>query len=202
MLEEETETDRLRRTLAESHADLQRRDAALLKLQRELMVSRREVAGAREETVQFQGMLRRAEAAAAAAMETCTRLEAEAEAEAASRTAEIAQLQTVITTLQGEASALRASMHLVYASASWRMSAPVRVVGQLMRSVRNAAGLRRAIRGASPHQTPPLSPAALPSPADPNIVAIFQAAPFVEPPSGEGEGVVTLDALYRLSRSL
>jgi hypothetical protein len=198
MLEEETETDRLRRTLAESHADLQRRDAALLKLQRELMVSRREVAGAREETVQFQGMLRRAEAAAAVAMETCTGLEAAA----ASRTAEIAQLQTVITTLQGEASALRASMHLVYASASWRMSAPVRVVGQLMRSVRNAAGLRRAIRGASPHQTPPLSPAALPSPADPNIVAIFQAAPFVEPPSGEGEGVVTLDALYRLSRSL
>jgi hypothetical protein len=193
MLEDETETDRLRMTLAEAHADLQRRDAALLKLQRELMVSRREVAGAREETVQFQGMLRRAEEAVA-------RLEA-----AGDRNAEITELHAVIATLQTETSALRASMDLLHASASWRISAPVRVVGRLMRRARTvASGFIRTIRHGRPQQSAPsVEPRTIStSPGDPNEGAIFRAEPLVEHPSGAAKDVVTLDVLYHLSRSL
>ena len=205
IVEEQTETDHLRTTLAEAHTDLQRRDAALLKLQGELMASRLEVAGARSETVQFQGLLRRAEEAAAQA---CTRLESAT----ASRDSEIAQLhgviatlQAVVTTLEAETSALRAGMDLLRASVSWRISAPVRVAGRLIRSIRTAtARLPRAIRHMPRHQTAPVEqlPVALPSPNDPNARAIFRAAPFGEHPSGEAEGLVTLDELYHLSRSL
>jgi hypothetical protein len=96
-------------------------------------------------------------------------------------------------------------MDLLRASASWRISAPVRVAGRLIRGIRKAAlGLSRVIRSPSPDQTPPLArpPAALPSPRDPNEGAIFQATPFVERLSSEAEGVVTLETLYHLSRSL
>ena len=208
IVEEQTETDHLRTTLAEAHTDLQRRDAALLKLQGELMASRLEVAGARSETVQFQGLLRRAEEAAASAAQACARLESAT----ASRDSEIAQLhgviatlQAVVTTLEAETSALRAGMDLLRASVSWRISAPVRVAGRLIRSIRTAtARLPRAIRHMPRHQTAPVEqlPVALPSPSDPNARAIFRAAPFGEHPSGEAEGLVTLDELYHLSRSL
>jgi hypothetical protein len=193
MLQEETETDRLRAILAEARADLQRRDAALLKLQGELMVSRLEVAGARDETVQFRGMLRRAEDAAA-------RLEALGD-----RNAEIMELHAVIATLQSETSALRAAIGLLHASASWRISAPVRLAGRWMRGIRTAARpLLRAIRRARPHQTAPVAqpPATLAIPEDPNARIMFQGASFMEAAPAEAEGVVTLDALYRLSRSL
>jgi hypothetical protein len=193
MLEEETKTDRLRTMLAEARADLQRRDAALLKLQGELMASRLEVAAAREETMQFQGMLRRAEEAAA-------RLEATGH-----RNAELTELHAVIATLRAETSALRVGMDLMHASASWRISAPVRVVGRLMRRARTvASGFIRTIRHARPHQSAPsVEPRAIStSPGDPNEGAIFRAKPLVEHPSGAAESVVTLDALYHLSRSL
>jgi hypothetical protein len=39
-------------------------------------------------------------------------------------------------------------------------------------------------------------------PIDPNARYIFRAAPLPSALSGEAEGVVTLDALYQLSRSL
>jgi hypothetical protein len=208
ILEEETETDRLRTALAESRTDLQQRDAALLKLQGELMASRLEVAGARGETVQFQGLLRRAEEAAASAAQAIARLESAA----ASRDTEIAQLhaiiatlQAVIATLQAETSALRAGMDLLRASVSWRISVPVRVAGRLMRGIRTAGSrLLRAIQHAPRLQTAPVAqPAvALPRPGDPDAGAIFQAAPFVEHPVGEAESIVTLDTLYHLSRSL
>jgi hypothetical protein len=193
MLEEETESDRLRAALTEARSDLRWRDAALLKVQSELMASRLEVAAAREETMQFHGMLRRVEEAAA-------RLEATGD-----RNAEITELHAVIASLRAETSALRVSMDLVHASASWRISAPVRVVGRLMRGIRTAGSrLLRAIRRARGHQKAPVSPPpdVLRSSGDPNDCAIFRAAPFVGHPSGEAEGVVTLDALYHLSRSL
>ena len=204
MLEEETETDRLRMALAEARADLQRRDAALLRLQGELMASRLEVAGARGETVQFQGMLRRSQEAEATTAQAWAELES-ANSEIAQLHADVAALQSVIATLQAEIVVLRGGMDLLRASASWRMSAPIRLAGRLMRRIR-AAGLRllRANRRTIPRQAAPVAqpPAALPSLGDPNARAIFQAAPFADHPAGEAEGVVTLDGLYHLSRSL
>jgi hypothetical protein len=201
ILEEETEIDRLRMALADALADLQRRDAALLRLQGELMASRLEVARARRETVQFQGLLRRAEEAGAAQATAHAR----AGLESATANAEITQLHAVIATLQAETSALRTGMDLLRASASWRISAPVRVVGRLMRGVRRVArGVPWAIRRPLLPRTAPLpqSLEALPNPADPNQGAILQTGPFVEHPAGDAEGIVTLNALYQLSRSL
>jgi hypothetical protein len=203
ILEEETETDRLRMALADTLSDLQRRDAALLKLQGELMASRLEVARARRETVQFQGLLRRAEEAGAA--QATAHARAGLESATASWNAEITQLHAVIATLQAETSALRTGMDLLRASASWRISAPIRVVGRWMRGVRRVArGVPRAIRRPLLPRTAPLpqSLEALPNPADPNQGAILQTGPFVEHPTDATEGVVTLNALYQLSRSL
>jgi hypothetical protein len=197
ILEEETETDRLRTALAEARADLQRRDMALLKLQSELMASRLEVAGAREEMVQYQGLLCRMEEPAAHA-----RVGLES---AVSRNAEITQLRAVIATLQAETLALRAGIDIMRASASWRISAPVRMVGRLTRGFREAAlGLLRAIQPVHRHKPALLAQRAttLPNPGEPHKGTLFQASPFVKNSSGQAEGVVTLEVLYHLSRSL
>jgi hypothetical protein len=194
-LEAETEADRLRFALTESEADLRRHGTVLKRLQGEVMASHLEVAGARSETVQFQGMLRRAEEDAAAAHRRVAALEAE-----------IARQNAAIAALHAEVVPLRTATDLMRASLSWRISAPVRVFGRLARVllVRQPV-LRRAIqklRG-RPQLAPPLTPspppAAPPPPrADPNARYIFQPAPS----SDDGTGVVTLDTLYHLSRSL
>ncbi len=123
--------------------------------------------------------------------------------------AEIAQLRATIAALRAEVAALEADMELLKHSASWRISAPVRVAGRFARRFRAAgAPLRDAIRSARPHQTEPMmptrtgpsSPTSSHNPHDPNARLIFQPAPELS--SGEAAGVVTLDALYRLSRSL
>jgi hypothetical protein len=277
-IEAETEADRLRIAFAEVQTDLQRHTAVLSKLQGELMASRLEVSGARGETVQFQGFLRRAEAEAAAARVHIAELRANAaarEAEIAARhKAEIARLHDRISTLQAEIDAL-------YASRSWRLSAPIRMASRILgrtggtakndfidgaggfeyrgesvstglettgqalvrrreksrgyylrqtvrrlswpvrwlwRRYRQAMmfcigivaarprlhrgiksicrfipGLRGHLRRLAPSAPPPPS-----RPIDPNELYIFKAAPF----TGDAQGVVTLDQLYQLSRSL
>jgi hypothetical protein len=110
----------------------------------------------------------------------------------------------MIAALQSETSALRASIDLLHVSASWRVSAPLRIAGRLARGLRKAAfGLPGESRRARPVHVAPLvpPPTASPTPGDPNAGIIFQAAPFVEQSSGD-DGIVTLDALYHLSRSL
>jgi hypothetical protein len=201
----DTETDRLRRALAEAEAELQRHGAALAKLQGELMASRLEVSGAREETVQLRGMLRRAEAnlrkAEASASADQARI-ASLEADAIGRNAEIMGLQAEIGRLQAETRALRTGMDVLHASLSWRISAPVRLAGRVMRRIlrpairRAAVSLRAASPPPSPSAPPPAAP--LPAPADLPPRAILQA----DPRPAATEGVVTLDALYQLSRSL
>ena len=57
------ENARLRAALADATADLGRHDSSLAKLQGELKATRLEIAGARGETVQFRGMVERAQAA-------------------------------------------------------------------------------------------------------------------------------------------
>jgi hypothetical protein len=212
-LQTETEVERLRRAFAEVEADLQRHKVALSKLQRELMASRLEVSGARDETMQFRGLLRRAQAEAAEAATARTQI-ATLEADVASGNAEISQLQTVIASLQAETLALKAGMDILRASLSWRISAPVRVVGRLIRGiVVRMPSLHQTIRrlpsptdhagaATNPPPAPQTPPVPLPDPVDPNARYIFRAAPFAELRPGEAEGLVTLDALYHLSRSL
>jgi hypothetical protein len=124
--EAETETGRL---LADAQADLQRHEVALAKLQGELMASRLEVSGARGETVQFQGFLRRAEAQAAAAHAHIEELRAHA----ASREAEIARLHADISTLHAGMAVLRADGDALRASLSWRITSPLRRTVRLLR---------------------------------------------------------------------
>jgi hypothetical protein len=215
-LQAETEVDRLQRALAEVEADLERHKTALSKLQRELMASRLEVSGARSETVQFHGLLRRSQAEATKAVAEAATAHAQIatlEADAASGSAEIPRLQAVIASLQAETLALRAGMDVLRASLSWRISAPVRVVGRLtrgivarMRSLLQATWSRLPPSDQAEVATSPPAPLAPPGPSphptDPNDGYIFQAAPLAELRSGEAEGVLTLDALYHLSRSL
>jgi hypothetical protein len=194
--------------LAEAEADLQRHDAALLRLQGELMASRLEVSGAREETVQFRGMLHRAEEAAATAASAAHARIVSLEADAIGRDAEIIRLHAAITTLQAEIHAIRAGMDLLRASFSWRISAPVRAVGGVIRAIRSTLvrgigatrpGLRHAVL---PSGVPPPLPLPLPAPADRAARAIVQPAPLADPHPAAEEGVVTLDALYQLSRAI
>ena len=90
------------------------------------MASRLEVAGARGETVQFQGFLRRAEAQAIADHAHI----ADLRAHAATREAEIVRLQADMgarmAALQSEIDALRRSTF-------WRISAPARAAVRLLR---------------------------------------------------------------------
>ena len=125
----ETENDRLRMALADAQADLQRHAAALLKLQGELMASRLEVAGARGETVQFQGFLRRAEAQASADHAHI----AELRAYAATREAEIVRLHTQMNTLQAELGELRAEIGALRASPFWHILKPAQGLVRLLR---------------------------------------------------------------------
>jgi len=188
MLEAETEADHLRMELAEARHVLQRYEAALQKLQDELAASRAEVVGARAETVQLQGLVRRSEEAA----------------EAVNQDTEISRLGDVIAGLTAEISSLRDRIDLVYASASWRLSAPVRAAGRLTRFILSP-GLRRL-------KVRPLSPAlaaAIPSPPvplgtnkDPNPGVVFQVAPSAGDGAPHADGVVTLDELYHHSRKL
>jgi hypothetical protein len=254
-LEAETDADHLRVALAEVQNDLQRHGAILSRLQGELMASRLEVSGARAETVQFQGFLRRAEAEAAAAHAHI----AELRANAASREAENADRhEAEIVRLRGRMDTLQAEIDALYASRSWRMSAPIRAASRIMRRSGRTAhrdfvdgangfeyrdgtvsaslettcealahrrqkssgyGLRQQLRrlswpvrwlwrrcrqalmarsrGNLNRSAPSPSPSA-PGPVDPNERYIFRAAPL----SGNAQGVVTLDRLHQLSRSL
>jgi hypothetical protein len=202
-LQTEAEVDQLRRALAEVEADLQRYKMALSKLQRELMASRLEVSGARGETAQFRGLLRRAQAESAQAVAEAATAYAKVaglEADAVSRSAEIRQLRA-------ETESLRVGMDILRVSLSWRISAPVRVAGRLIRGiVRRVPRLRQTIRRLQPPTDPSGAatdpPVPLPTPVDPNAGYIFRAASLAELRPGKAEGVVTLDALYHLSRSL
>jgi hypothetical protein len=174
----ETETGRLTRALAQAQA--------------ELMASRLEVSGTRAETVHFKGFLRRAEADIAAAQANSAVLEGEIASLKAQAT-EIAALRTSLGHVQAERDALRASF-------SWRISAPVRLVGGWLRRARPAT----RPNGAAPEPPPMPAPAAPPAdpPADPNAPYIFRPMPVPsDPPSGTTP-VVTLDELHQLSRSL
>jgi hypothetical protein len=190
----ETETDRLNTALAQAQAELQRQSAALAKLQGELMASRLEVSGARAETVQFQGFLSRAEAEAGLAYAQIMALKAHVARDAA----EIVALRTGLNRIEAERDALRASF-------SWRISVPIRVAGGLARRARRAA-MRSGTRvtAIEPQPTPaPDGRQSPPPPVDPNAPYIFRPAIFKPGPVPSGApAVVTLDELYKLSRSL
>ena len=112
------ETTRLRAHLADAQADLQRHGDTLSKLQAELMMVRQELSVARAGGVQLRGLLSRAEAAASTAAAIGTQNTA---------------LQRDILRLQAGMAELRANIDAIHASLSWRISAPVRIIGRLLR---------------------------------------------------------------------
>ena len=184
LLDGETEIDRLQTVLIDARDDLQRHGAALAKLQGELAASRLEVSGARGETVQFHGFFLRAEAQAA-----------EAKAQAEELRAHAARLQAEIARLHDAAAALRAEVAALRASFSWRVTRPMRAASW------RARGLRRRVGGLLRLAAEPAPDPALPSPprpVDPNEPYLFKPAPAPD----DGRGIVTLDGLYHLSRSL
>ncbi len=126
---EDTEHERTRMALANAEADLQRHAAALAKLQGEFAASRLEVAGARGETVQYRGFLGQAEADVAAAFAHIEELRAHA----AQRETEIGRLHAELVGVAAAHALLRAEIDGLRASLSWRMSAPIRVAGRLLR---------------------------------------------------------------------
>jgi hypothetical protein len=203
-LEAETEADRLRFTVSELQADLQRHRLMLRRLQGEIAASHLEVAGARGETVQWQGMLRQAEADAAIVYPSRI---APLEAEIASLTSEITELRAIIADREVANVALRADVDLIRASLSWRISTPVRIVGRLARRLtgrqwrlaRPLPTLRVSLPATPEVAPPPVVASIAPAmPTDPNARYAFQVAP----PSDNEAGILTLDALYHLSRSL
>jgi hypothetical protein len=118
------------------------------------------------------------------------------------REAEIVRLKSVNAELQTETMALRAAVHLMRASLSWRITAPIRTVGGLARilAARHPAlwrSSRKLLGLLYPVPVVPPTPSA-PPPIDANARYVFQPAP----PSDDGTGVVTLDTLFHLSRSL
>src|SRR5579872_4137550 len=72
---------------------------------------------------------------------------AELEAQAIAREAEIARLEGAIAGLHAETTALQAALHLMRTSLSWRISAPIRTLGGIARTliIRQPA-LARAVR--------------------------------------------------------
>lgn len=203
-LEAETETDRLRFAVTELQADLQRHSLMLKRLQGEVAASHLEVAGARGETVQLQEMLRQAEADAAIIYPSRI---APLEAEVASLEAEIARLHALIADQAAANVAVQADIDLIRASLSWRISVPIRILGRLARRLPGRQFLpRRRIRTLNERLPSPLhvQPASVvasvspPLPTDPNARYIFRPTTLPD----DGTSVVTLDALYHLSRSL
>ncbi len=106
----DTENARLRAALADARLDLERHHNCLAKLQGELMAARLEIAGARGETVQFRGMVERAEAA--------TRIEQ----------AQLIALRPAFAALETELGLVRAELAALRGSLSWRMTEPLRQV--------------------------------------------------------------------------
>ena len=104
----DTENARLRAALADARVDLERHQSCLAKLQGELMAARLEVAGARGETVQFRGMVERAEAA--------TRIEQ----------VQLIALRPAFAALERELGAVRAELATLRNSLSWRVTEPLR----------------------------------------------------------------------------
>lgn len=127
---------------------------------------------------------------------------ADLELQAEAQETEIARLNGALAALQSENLALQAAIGVLRASLSWRISAPVRVLGSLARNfVARQPTLRRVflqLRERRRPAAPGIAPAALPVPTDPNARYIYQPGPF----SDHDTSVVTLDMLYHLSRSL
>nr|WP_321986241.1 hypothetical protein [uncultured Lichenicoccus sp.] len=215
-LETETDPDRLHRLLAGVEAELREHRLALSRLQGELAASRLEVAGARGETMVYRAMVQRAQAELAEAELAQAGLAGQA-ADVAGQDAEIARLHAIIAAQHSEMQSLGTAIVALYASFSWRVSRPVRVASRSIRRILRApAAVRRLVRrvptapdhagaAASPQESPPASappPAPPPGMVDPNAGHVFQAAPMAEAGPAEPDRVVTLDALYHLSRSL
>ena len=170
-LQDETELDRVRRTLADARADLQRHDAALSRLQADLLASRLEVASARTETVNYQTYLRASQAAVEAAHAHL----AELRAAAVEREAEIARLHAA------------------------RAPIPAARVAAVLRSAAARLPRRpwaRSVVTAQAKAAPAPASVPAPAPGDPNDSYTFKPAQ----PSGEVQGAVSLDELYHLSR--
>ena len=186
-LEAETELHRVSRALADAQADLQRHCAALQKLQGELMISRLEVATARTEIVRHQSLLRTAQADLQAAHASIEELPAIA----MEREAEITRLRRE---LQGAGPVIKLPAVLVLRAArfSRRVLAHNASATQVVARVRG----RLPRLGARPERPPAGAP------VDPNERYTFKPAEQPgEPPPG-AQGHVSLNELYRLSRSL
>ena len=166
------ENARLRAALADARADLQRHESSVAKLQGELTAARLESAGARAETVQFRGMVERAQAA--------TRIEQE---HMVSLRAAFAALEGKFAALERELGSVRAELAGLHSSLSWRLTQPMRQGLWRLRLLR--ARLRR----------PPQSPVM--PPADPDQ-RNFEKPGEATIDLGE---TVTVERLYDLSRT-
>jgi hypothetical protein len=177
----DAEYDRLRETLASTEAELKRYASTLEKLQGELKASRLEVAGARGETVHVRGFLKQAQAQLEAAEAHIEQLRAQAK-----------KREALLQARHDDIAALRAST-------SWRLTRPLRGATYLARG-----GVGTFLRRWKEYQrsgpqspAPAQMPAAAPGFEDPNAAYLFKPAP-----SADEAGTVTLNELYRLSRSL
>lgn len=118
----EVHNARLRVRLADVTADLAKHKKALSQVQNDLVSTRLEVADARAESQLFR--------------EAMAQVQAQSAAEAADARAQINHLRAVITQAQAQAAALHQEIKGLHASVSWRVSAPVRLVGRMLRALR------------------------------------------------------------------
>jgi FkbM family methyltransferase len=116
--EAEAAVARLRVRLADVSADLAKHNKALSQVQNDLVSTRLEVADARAESKHFrEGM-------------------AQAAAEAAHARAQINHFREVMAQAQAQSAALQQEIKGLHASTSWRVSAPVRLVGRMLRALK------------------------------------------------------------------
>jgi len=106
---------RLRVRLADLNVDLAKHQKALAQVQTDLVSTRQEVAEARAESKHYrEGM-------------------AQSAADAAQARAEIAHFREVTRQAQVQVAAVHAELNALHASTSWRVSAPVRFLGRLLK---------------------------------------------------------------------
>jgi hypothetical protein len=112
----QAENARLRVWLANVSADLAKHNKALAQVQSALVSTRQEVADARAESKHFR--------------EVMTQLQADV---AAAR-AETDHFRELMTQAQAQSAALHQELNALHTSTSWRVSAPVRVIGRMLRA--------------------------------------------------------------------